>query len=98
MKKSVERYGTELRIYDNNGKTADRYTVMPPRYAKEYRERLPGQFAAIGANACPFAHGGIGMHVTAVAGYHLGRRIHWDSLPSDVQQFSRQSFPEYAPE
>ena len=92
-----DRYGTALRCYDNGGKTADRYTILPPRYAKQYRENAPGMWQAIGANAAPFHPQGIGMHVTATPGSHLGRRVHWDDLPEDVQRFARQSFPEYAP-
>lgn len=98
MKKSVENYGTELRIFDNGGKTFDRYTIMPPRYATEYREAAPHTFEAIGASTKPFAPGGCGMYVSAVAGSHLGKRIHWDDLPLDVQRLSRRAFPEYAPE
>ena len=24
---------------------------------------------------------------------HLGKRVHWDALPPDVQRFARQTFP-----
>lgn len=94
MKQSVKRYGTELRVYDNGGKTFDRYTIIPPRYAKDSRERN-GMWFAIGASENPFHPQGFGMHVAAEPGTHLGKRIHWDSLPVDVQKFARQTFPEY---
>lgn len=94
--KIADRYGTVLRCYDNGGKTSDRYTILPPRWAKDYRERSR-LWTAIGANAFPFHPQGIGMHVTAQAGPHLGRRISWDALPTDVQCFARQSFPGFTP-
>jgi hypothetical protein len=93
---TVQRYGTVLRCYDNGGKTADRYTIIPPRWAKDYRE-LRGLFDCVVAGAYPFHPQGIGMHCYAVPGSHLGKRVHWDALPVDVQSFARQSYPEYAP-
>lgn len=95
---TLERYGCDLRIYDNGGKTLDRYTAIPPRWASQYRERSNRLlFDAIGSSERPFHPQGFGMHVTAMPGPHLGKRIHWDDLPEDVQRFARQSFPEYAP-
>lgn len=93
----VERYGTVLRCYDNGGKTCDRYTVIPPRWAKEEREYPPGTFNAIAASENPFHPQGFGQHCSAMAGPHLGKRIGWAMLPRDVQRFARQSFPDYAP-
>lgn len=95
---TLARYGTVLRAYDNGGKTCDRYTVMPPRWARDYRETRPGEFMAIGASSHPFHPQGFGQHCSAVAGPHLGRRVTWADLPADVQRFARQSFPEYAPQ
>lgn len=47
----------ELRCFDNNGKTFDRYTIVPPRWAKDefYNERLYGHslFNAIAASSTP---------------------------------------------
>lgn len=96
MKASVKRYGTELRIYDNGGKTADRYTIIPPRYAKQYQERQPFTWQAIGASEKPFHPQGFGMHVSAQPGPHLGKRVHWSTIPADVQRFAGSSFPEFA--
>lgn len=93
---TMERYGTMLRVYDNNGKTFDRYTILPPKHAKEYREKS-GLWAAIGASENPFYARGFGMFVTADPGPHLGKRIAWGELPQDVKRFARESFPEYAP-
>jgi len=94
----LERYGTVLRCYDNGGKTFDRYTVVPPRWAKEERENKPGSFCAIGASAYPFAPQGFGQTVSATPGPHLGKRVKWADLPPDVQKFARQVFPDYTPQ
>ena len=97
MNATRNRYGATLRIYDNGGKTADRYTIIPPRTAgTEYRERAPGTWCAIAASARPFHPQGVGQHVTASPGHHLGRRIRWDELPADVQAFAAQAFPAFA--
>lgn len=95
---AVRRYGANLRMYDNGGRSADRYTLIPPRTAgKEWREHAPGSWIALACNAAPFHPQGIGMHVAAVPGSHLGKRIRWDDLPPDVQRAARQSFPEFTP-
>ena len=100
--KTIDRYGTVLRCYDNGGRSFDRYTILPPRWAVEhvarYRVGVGALWVAIGSSAHPFHPQGFGQHWEAVAGPHLGRRVSWDTLPADVQKFARQSFPEYAPE
>lgn len=96
MSKILARYQTVLRIYDNGGKTFDRYTILPPRWARQYKERN-GLFDAIGASEHPFAPQGFGQSVSAAPGAHLGKRIAWGALPVDVQRFAREYFPEFAP-
>lgn len=99
MKAIERRYGTVLRCFDNGGKTCDRYTIIPPRWAgAQWRENYLGSWQAIAANAEPYHPQGFGMHVSAAPGPHLGKRVHWDTLPADVQKFARQSFPEFAPQ
>ncbi|MHD0644435.1 hypothetical protein ACYPKM_02210 [Pseudomonas aeruginosa] len=93
----VERYGCALRIYDNGGASFDRYTIVPPRWAKEYKDRH-GDWESITARENPFHPMGLGQHCSAQPGRHLGKRIHWDELPLDVQRFARQDYPEYCPE
>lgn len=96
MKKITERYGTTLRIFDNGGKTADRYNIFPPRWAgKEWKDRA--LWLCLGSSAQPFHPQGVGMLSTGTPGPHLGKRIHWDQLPPDVQRFARQTFPVWAP-
>ena len=94
-------YGTVLRVFDSDGKHLDRYTILPPRWAgPEWQEQGPSWQAgwqAIGSSEHPFHPQGFGMHVTALPGPHLGRRIKWADLPEDVQRFAHQAFPEFAP-
>lgn len=97
---AFKRYGTLLRIYDNGGKTADRYTIMPPKNANEYRTetnsdgRPAGQmFQCICASAYPFHPQGFGQWSEAMPGPHLGKRVRWQDLPEDVQRYAKQSFP-----
>lgn len=94
--KTVQRYGATLRIYDNGGKTFDRFTCIPPRGARAYRDS-PMQWQAIGSSENPFSPQGFGMTVTACPGTHLGARIPWDRLPVDVQRFARDVFPDFCP-
>jgi hypothetical protein len=93
--KIFERYGTLLRVYDNGGKSFDRYTVIPPRWAGEDWKERNGLFYAISASAHPFDPQGFGQHVSAMPGKHLGNRIRWNQLPKDVQKVARQTFEEF---
>lgn len=95
---TMKRYGTVLRCYDNGGKSADRYTIIPPRWAHEFHECRASTWSAIAADETPFHPLGIGCSTTAMPGPHLGKRVKWDELPKDVQTFARDVFPEYAPE
>ena len=74
-----------LRIYDNGGKTIDRYTVI---YMDCPEAR--GLYAARGMNAHPFHPLGFGMFCTAQPGRHLGKRITFDQLPVDCQKVVMQ--------
>lgn len=91
-------YGTVLRIYDNGGKTADRYTIVPPRWAgASHYDRRRALWEALASGSTPFHPQGFGQHTEAMPGPHLGRRIKWADLPADVQKFARQTFSEFAP-
>lgn len=88
---TIERYGTVLRIYDNGGKTMDRYTILPPRWDKEHR--MPdGDWLALYSGTDPK---GMSGHVECAAGSHLGKRIHWDDLPEAVQRIATDEYPNY---
>lgn len=75
-----------IRIYDNGGRTYDRYTVV---YMKEPETR-PGTFAARGMSEHPFHPQGFGQYCAAMPGRHLGKRIAFDQLPTDCQRLVQQ--------
>lgn len=86
-----------LRCYDNGGKTFDRFTILPPRWAPDpwkRRTQYGTQWEAISASANPFHPQGFGQHCTAAAGRHLGARVPFADLPADVQRFAIQTFIE----
>lgn len=70
-----------IRVYDNGGKTADRYTVV---YMDE-PERTPGLYACLGMSERPQHPQGVGMHGIAQPGPHLGKRIRYADLPASCR-------------
>lgn len=74
-----------LRIYDNGGKTFDRYTVV---FMKQ-KER-DGSYAALGMSENPFHPQGFGQHCSAVPGSHIGFRARFKQLPEDCQKLISQ--------
>lgn len=75
-----------VRIYDNGGKTADRYTAV----YMDQPERQPNTFAAVGMSERPFHPQGFGQHCTAMPGRHLGRRVNRMDLPQDCRLLLKQ--------
>lgn len=71
-----------LRIYDNGGKTFDRFTVVFMD-----RPERNGLYEALAMSEGCYHPQGIGMHTSAMPGRHLGKRIGLDSLPSDCRKF-----------
>jgi hypothetical protein len=73
-----------IAIYDNGGKTLDRYTVY-----YDFVSSRPGemkQYMCLGMNAAPFHPQGIGQHSSGQLGRHNGKRISLEDLPADCQQ------------
>ena len=75
-----------IRIYDNGGKTLDRYTVL---YMDLPRER-DGTIQARAMSDRPFHPLGFGQWTSAIPGRHLGKRIAFEQLPKDCQQLIRR--------
>jgi hypothetical protein len=73
-----------LGVYDNGGKTLDRYTVVYD--IVEGTELGRKLYSCLGMNAAPFHPQGIGMHGTAIRGRHLGKKIKLTDLPEDCQK------------
>jgi hypothetical protein len=68
-------------IYDNGGKTADRYTV----YYMEHGSK-PGFWEGVGMSEHPFDPQGFGQHTQGMLGSHNGKRIEFSQLPPDAQK------------
>lgn len=72
-----------LRVYDNGGKTADRYCAL---YMSEPEDESKRLYACLDMSAEPFAAQGVGMHGSAMCGPHLGKRIAFKDLPAQCQK------------
>ena len=70
-----------VRIYDNGGKSFDRYTAI---YMNEPEGR--GIYGARGMSERPFDPQGFGLYCSAMPGKHLGKRIAFEALPIDCQK------------
>jgi len=91
-------YGAKVRIFDAGDKVADRYTVLPPRYDRKYRNGQ--QWVSLHMGPDPFHPQGFGQHgylYTYHVGPHLGKRINWSDLPAGAQAMTVMNFPEYCP-
>lgn len=69
---TVPRY---LRVYDNGGETADRYTVC---FTKK---RVCGQFMYIGIGPSFYVHGASNIPIDRPGYSHLGKPISFNGLP-----------------
>ena len=74
-----------IRIYDNGGKTVDRYTVVYMNI-----QEGPGLYGCRGMSEHPFHPQGFGMYGSAMPGRHLGKRIAFEQLPQDCQKLVEQ--------
>lgn len=79
---------SRIRIYDNGGKTVDRYTLVVPSVNE------PGKLDMYGFNDNPFHPQGFGQSAGSydkMGSYsHLGKLISYDDLPEQAQRFVRQ--------
>lgn len=90
---TIRRYGCTLRIYDNGGRSMDRYTMIPPRWsAKAWRQGR--SWSCLFSGLDPRGMSGHGM---ADPGPLLGKRIKWSDLPAAVQRLARAEWPVFCP-
>lgn len=85
--KTSQRQSHRIQLYDNGGKTYDRYTAM----FLDRPETKPDQFEALGFNEEPYAAQGFGQHCTAMPGKHLGKRIKLSDLPEAARKFVEEN-------
>ena len=69
-----------IRIYDNGGKTFDRFTAVYMAHPER-----DGSFLARGMSEHPFHPQGLGQFCSAMPGRHLGKRITFEQLPKDCR-------------
>jgi hypothetical protein len=97
-----------IRVYDNDGETADRYTVV---FTGRYKccDRHCGMAQILSMSASPFHPQGVGMHAEAPKGFdcnrsgfapaigrrnHLGKRITFAELPEDCRTIVMRDYRE----
>lgn len=87
---------SDFRCFDNGGKSADRYTIVPGRqHHRTHMDRWTRCWSAYGCNAEPFHPQGIGMscEVNMSNGTrHLGKKVKLSTLPPDVVKLARGLF------
>ena len=91
-------------VYDNGGKTIDRYTVVYEPYMLEEEGGFGGEqpvFTYVAMSGAPFhpqgfcQHGEtVGFRPTTCWGSPMGRVIAFDKLPADCQRAVRRDLEE----
>lgn len=78
-----------IRVYDNCGKTFDRYTIV-------FTKKINDEFVYLGMSENPFHPQGFGQHgssktiIDRPTWKHLGKRIKFEQLPEDCQKLVKQ--------
>lgn len=70
-----------LAVYDNGGKSLDRYTIVVNSIVSKNRNKY--QYDAISASE---SDAGVFMWVQCERGRHLGKKIEFESLSKDLQK------------
>jgi hypothetical protein len=92
MPSGIPRY---IRCYDNNGESADRYTIV---YTGNYKRISVCEF--VGCSEDPFHPLGVGLHgesdqrIDYPSYSHLGKKVKFEDLPSKVQQLVISNYKE----
>ena len=75
----------DIRVYDNDNKTYDRYTAV-------FTEKINDEFVYLAMSDHPFHPQGFGQHgfsrypIDRPTSKHLGKRIKFEALPIDCQK------------
>jgi hypothetical protein len=81
----------DVRIYDNGGETADRFSVCFPWDIVEGTAFV----ACVGMSEAPYHPQGFCQHCTALEGEHLGKRIDYVDLNDDCARVIREELAAY---
>jgi hypothetical protein len=81
-------------VYDNGGKSYDRYTVYYS-HPKEWGIREYGTYPYVAMNDTPYSPLGFCQHGEGKLGRHNGKRIDFYELPTDCQKVVRQDLKVY---
>lgn len=93
MKKAIKYPKGVKVVYDDGGKSIDRYTVYYS-HPRKWGIREPGVYALVGMSAAPFHPQGFGQHGEGRLGRHNGRKIRFEELPEDCQRLVRRDLEE----
>lgn len=76
-------------IYDNDGKTVDRYTVY---FNDGYTDLDTGKYFndCLGMSSNPYSPQGFSQHSSGLLGRHNGRRIKLEELPTECLRVLKQ--------
>lgn len=97
MPNGIPRY---IRVFDNGGKTFDRYTVIFTKKSitdKESRKFYGQLFMYVGMSSNPFHPQGFGQNgelSDPKGGKHLGKKIKFTDLPTDCQKLVISDYKE----
>jgi len=80
----------KVHVYDNAGKTLDRYTIVPQGKGWEY-DRAGTRVHMLGVGSDPR---GYSQWTGGVEGKHLGKKIKFSDLPKNVQQHVKMRLTE----
>jgi hypothetical protein len=78
-----------LQIYDNGGESLDRYTVFKSRQKGRFDRYGNRVFEAVAASK---TGAGVYMHIEAIKGPHLGKRVDFDLLDDNLKDMLKSEF------
>lgn len=74
--------GEVIAVYDNQGKTADRYSVL----LREWYDSDSRLVSCLCLSEMPSHPMGVSQYTSAMRGAHLGRKLRWQDLPMEIQR------------
>ena len=98
MPNGIPRY---IRCYDNGGATADRYTIVFTKRPLRCKDGSFQEWGYLSASCCPFHPQGIGLHgfsqelIDKPTYKHLGKKVKFETLPTDVKSWVMQEYMEH---